>query len=381
MADSNKTEQATPQRQEKAHQDGQVARSRELPGVFALVAVACVAMMITSTAITHWSILFRGVLDEAATGDIVSNGPILYWSMIEVMRWIVPILLGALATSLFTGVAQGGIAFAPKALELKFERFNPVSKLGQIFSPAGLSNLLKSLLPFSIILWIAINAVRSHWQMMAFASSFGLRDFAGFVGSMIYGVAWKSVLVLLAWSGVDYMLTLMKMKSDMKMSKEEIRQESKESNGNPVIKNRIRQLQRQMRRKQSLKAAATATVVITNPTHYAVALRYTPDTPAPIVVAKGQDFLAAKIRQLARDNEIMLVENKPLAQALYKSVEVGNTIPAELYQAVAEVLVIVYRAQADLRKQEAARSSRDASGNSTPPSPTSTSRNQTGRTP
>ena len=178
------------------------------------------------------------------------------------------------------------------------------------------------------------------------------------------------------------MLTLVKMKGDMKMSKQEIKEESKESNGNPAIKNRIRQLQRAMRRKQSIKAAATATVVITNPTHYAVALRYTEDTSAPIVVAKGRDLIAAQIRQLARDNEIMLVENKPLAQALYKSVEVGDSIPFELYQAVAEVLVLVYRAQAELRKQETNRRSRDASGNPLPPQPAASApRTQTSRTP
>jgi flagellar biosynthetic protein FlhB len=380
MADSSKTEQATPRRQEKAREMGQVARSRELPAVLALAALVGVLTMVAPLAITHWSILFRDTLDEASTADITANGPILYWSAVEVLRWIVPLLLGAFAVSLFSGVAQGGINFAPQALELKFERFNPASKLGQIFSPMGLSNLLKSLLPFAVILWISINSIQTHWQAMALASSFGLRDFASFVGGMVFDLAWKASLVLLAWSGVDYMLTLVKMKGDMKMSKQEIKEENKESNGNPAIKSRIRQLQRAMLRKRSLKAAATATVVVTNPTHYAVALRYSDDLAAPIVVAKGADLLAAKIRQLARDNEIMLVENKPLAQALYKSVEVGDSIPAELYQAVAEVLVLVYRAQAEVRKQEASRRSRDASGNPIPAPQNPASRTQTGRT-
>jgi flagellar biosynthetic protein FlhB len=160
-------------------------------------------------------------------------------------------------------------------------------------------------------------------------------------------------------------LTLRKMESDMKMTKQEVRQESKETDGNPVIKSRIRQLQRAMRKKQSLKAAATATVIVTNPTHYAVALRYETDMPAPVVVAKGRNLLAEKIKQLARDNGIMLVENKPLAQALYKSVEVGDSIPAKLYQAVAEILALVFRAQAEVRRSEADRRSRNASGQKT----------------
>jgi len=151
----------------------------------------------------------------------------------------------------------------------------------------------------------------------------------------------------------------------MKMTKQEVRQEYKETDGNPVIKGRIRQLQRAMRKKQSLKAAATATVIVTNPTHFAVALRYETDMPAPVVVAKGKNLLAEKIKQLARDNGIMLVENRPLAQALYKSVEVGDSIPSKLYQAVAEILAMVFRAQAEVRRSEADRRSRNASGQKT----------------
>jgi flagellar biosynthetic protein FlhB len=361
MADDSKTEQATPKRRMKAREEGQVARSRDLPGVFALAAVAGVISLMASTAITHWTTLYRNTLYVAATGNIDSNGPVLFWSAVEVMRWLVPILLAAMALSAFSGLAQGGVNFAPGALALKFERFNPVNKLGQIFSPVGLSNLLKSLIPFGAILWIAIMAVRTHWETMVLASSLGLRVFAGFVGSMVLELTWKAGLVLLCWSAVDYVLTLKKMEGDLKMTKQEVRQEHKETDGNPAIKSRVRQLQRSMRRKV-LQAAATATVVVTNPTHYAIALRYETDMPAPIVVAKGQNLLAEKIKQLAHEHGIMLVENKALAQALYKSVEVGDSIPAKLYQAVAEILALVFRAQAEVRKAETSRSSRNASG-------------------
>jgi flagellar biosynthetic protein FlhB len=365
MADGSKTEQATPKRRDKAREEGQVARSRDLPGVFALAGVAGVSALMAPTAVTHWTSLYRNTLYAAASGDIESNGPVLFWSAFEVMRWIVPILLAAMLLSVLAGLAQGGMNFAPGALALKFDRFNPASKLGQIFSPVGLSNLLKSLLPFGAILWIAMSAVRAHWETMVHASSLGLRPFASLVGSMVLELTWKSGLVLLAWSVVDYVLTMRKMDSDMKMTKQEVKQEYKETDGNPVIKSRIRQLQRAMRKKQSLQAAATATVIVTNPTHYAVALRYLTDMPAPVVVAKGRDLLAEKIKQLARDNGIMLVENKPLAQALYKSVEVGDSIPAKLYQAVAEILALVFRAQAEVRKGEAERRSRNASGQKT----------------
>ena len=362
MADGSKTEQATPKRRTKAREDGQVARSRDLPGVLALAAVTGVMVLMAPTAVTHWTTLYRNTLYAAASGDIESNGPVLFWTAVEVMRWIVPILLAAMAVSVFAGVAQGGINFAPGALALKFDRFNPASKVGQIFSPVGLSNLLKSLLPFGAILWIAVSSVRAHWETMVHASSLGLRPFASLVGTMVLELTWKAGLVLVAWSAVDYVLTLKKMDGDMKMTKEEVRREYKETDGNPVIKSRIRQLQRAMRKKQSLQAAATATVIVTNPTHYAIALRYLTDMPAPVVVAKGKNLLAEKIKQLARDNGIMLVENKPLAQALYKSVEVGDSIPGKLYQVVAEILALVFRAQAEVRRGEAERRSKNASG-------------------
>jgi flagellar biosynthetic protein FlhB len=374
MADGNKTEQATPKRRDKAREQGQVARSRELPGVFALAAVAGVITLMAPTAVTHWTALFRNTLYAAASGNIESNGPVLFWSAVEVMRWIVPILMAGMMGSLLVGFSQGGFNFAPGALALKFDRFNPASKLGQIFSPVGLSNLLKSLLPFGAILWVTINTIRAHWETMTHASSLGLRPFASFEGSMILDLTWKSGLILLVWSVVDYVLTLKKMDSDMKMTKQEVRQEYKETDGNPVIKSRIRQLQRAMRKKQSLQAAATATVIVTNPTHYAVALRYLPDMTAPVVVAKGRNLLAEKIKQLARDNGIMLVENRPLAQALYKSVEVGDSIPSKLYQAVAEILALVFRAQAEVRRSETERRSRNASGEKTEGAPGSSTR-------
>jgi len=364
MANGNKTEEATPRRRDKAREKGQVARSRELPGIMALAAVVGVIMLIAPSAVTHWTSLYRNVLN-AASGDLSTNGPILFWAGVEVMRWIVPALVAGMAVSVFAGLAQGGVNFAPEALSLQFDRLNPGNKLSQIVSPMGLSNLLKSLLPFTAILWICINAIRTHWKAITCASSLGLKPFASFVGSIALEMMWKSGFVLLAWSVVDYFLVLRKMESDLKMTKQEVREEYKETDGNPLIKSRVRQLQRSMRQRPSLEAALTATVVVTNPTHYAVALRYLPEMSAPVVVAKGMNLLAEKIKQLAHEHEIMLIENRPLAQALYKGVEVGDSIPAELYQAVAEILAMVYRAQAELRRSEAERRSRNASGQRT----------------
>jgi len=362
MADESKTEKATAKQRRLAREKGQVARSRELSSVLAMAGMLGALAIISQGSITHWTSFYRNVLDEAAVGNIEANGPVLSWSTVEVFRWILPALSAALVMAVAAGAAQGGLTFAPGALELKFDRFNPASKLGQIFSPIGLSNLMKSLLPFGAIVWIGVGDIRAHWQMITHASYMSFRLFAMLITDMAFSVTWKSGIVMLAWSGVDYLLTWRKSESDLKMSKQQVKEEFKESEGNPASKNRMRRVRMQMRRKQSLKAAATATVVVTNPTHYAVALRYTPDMVAPVVVAKGLNLLAEEIKRLAIENGIMLMENKPLAQALYKSVEVGDTIPSRLYQAVADILVIVFKAQAEVRQQEARRRNRNASG-------------------
>jgi flagellar biosynthetic protein FlhB len=173
------------------------------------------------------------------------------------------------------------------------------------------------------------------------------------IGSILLELCWKSGLILLIWAGVDFMLLWLKNEGDLKMSRQDIKDELRQSEGNPESKARVRRLQKQSRRRRMLRAAETATVIITNPTHYAVALRYEVNMKAPIVVAKGLDNLAAKIKEIAWRMDIPLIENRPLAQALYKTVEVGDPIPSALYHAVAEILVLIYKAQAEVKSREA----------------------------
>ena len=364
MADETKTEQATPQRRRKAREQGNIARSREFPGVLAMAGVVWALMLLARGAAEHWTTLYRELLDAAVNQGIEANGPVLYWAGLEVLRWMSPVLLAGFALALAAQWAQGGITIAPAALAIKPERMNPASRLGQIFSVAGLNNLLKSLLPFSVMAWVGVSTLASQWQAMVHASSVSPRTFAGFLGSVALSIGWKCGLVLLVWSAVDYGLTWRKTENDLKMSRQDIKDEMKQSDGNPVIKARVRRVRNQMRRRRALKATATATVVVTNPTHYAVALRYEPAMAAPIVVAKGLDLLAQQIKALAVEHNIPMMENRPLAQALYKSVEEGDAIPSALYQAVADILVLVFRAQAEVRAQEAARRARNASGGS-----------------
>jgi flagellar biosynthesis protein FlhB len=355
MADQNKTEKPTPRHRQKAREQGQVTRSRELSGALAMAAVAGVLWFMGRSAVPHWTLYFRNVLESASSDSIEANGPLLFWTSIEAIRWVYPLMLAALAVALVTGFAQGGFVFAPGALAPKPERLSPANKLKQMVSLTAVSTILKSLLPFSAIGWIGYATVRSHWGEILLSSYVDARHFTALVGGIIVEISWKSCLVLLAWSLVDYAFLYFKGESDLKMSREDIKEEMKQSDGNPQNKARIRKLQRSARRRQMLKATESATVVITNPTHYAVALRYEVTMAAPVVVAKGLDTLAQKIKEVAWLKDIPVMENRPLAQALYKGVEVGDPIPAALYHAVAEILVLVYKAQAEVRQREAQR--------------------------
>jgi len=352
MADSNKTEKPTPHRRDKARKQGQVARSRDLSSALGLAGAGAVLLWLGHESVARWGDLLRRSLNVGASGQLTSTGPLLLWSSVEVLRAMVPVLSASLVLAVAGGVMQGGMVFAGEALAPKFERLSPAKKLQQMFSLAGLSGLLKSLLPFGAILFFGVQVLQSHWEALQRASFLDLHAFSDFLLELLLEVGWKSALILLAWSGIDYFLTWRKMEGDLRMTRQELRDDFKETEGNLQIKARIRRIQRSLRRQQLLKATETATVVVTNPTHYAVALRYEMEMEAPVVVAKGRDLLAQRIKDVARWQGIPAMENPPLAQALYRAVEVGQAIPAKLYTAVAEILVLVYQAQAKVRQQQ-----------------------------
>jgi flagellar biosynthesis protein FlhB len=351
MADSSKTEKATPQKRKKAREQGQVARSRELSNALAWGGgLALVAWQVPNIA-RQWRGLLQNTLDLSVDQSLTPGGPLFFWVSCAVLRWVVPVVVTAWVLSVAGGLAQGGLIFAPEALQFKPERMNPAGKLKQMVSLAGLSGILKSLLPFGAIVWIGISTLTRHWETIVRASDLGVRTYAAFLVSVMGELVWKSGLVLLGWAGVDYLLIRQKHEGDLKMSRQDMKDEAKQTEGNPLIKVRIRRLQRSMRRRQMLRETEKASVVITNPTHFAIALRYEMAMEAPVVIAKGRDFLAQEIKEVARWHEIPILENPPLAQALYRTVEVGRPIPAALYAAVAEILAFVFRSQARARQQ------------------------------
>ena len=345
MADGDKTERATPRRREKAREQGRVARSRELSGALIAFTGLLVVLWISGSQLERWRASWRSWTQLAWQSDFNLGTPVLSWVSIAAIRWFVPPLALIWILATVTSMAQGGLVFSAEALAPNFERLSPAKKLGQMFSLSGLAPAAKSLIPFSVLLYLGIDLLARDWQLLMRSAQMPASLIGQFAYQRAFEICWKSTLVLLVWSGIDYLLQRQKLERDLRMTKQELRDEYKETDGNPTVKGRLRRLQRQMRRRRMLKDVERATVVVTNPTHFAVALEYRPEMAAPVVVAKGLNALAEQIKQVARWHEIPIAENPPLAQALYRSVEIGQAIPAKLYAAVAEILAFIFRAR------------------------------------
>ena len=351
MADQNKTEKATPRRRQKAREKGQVARSRDLiAGLGTMTVVLLLAWQLPAFR-DDWRSFFRQVLNAAASHPdqllpVWRNDLLLYRGVAITagVSWLV---------ACAAGVAQGGLVFAPSAMAPNLNRLNPASRLEQLFSLAAFSRLLKSLLPTAAILYLAVGSLSRDWTRFPALLHGSASGVVSFVALRLFEVAWKSALVLLVWSAADYLFERWRHENELKMSRQDLRDEFKETEGNPAVKMRIRRLQRQARRRRMLKDVERAAVVITNPTEFAIALEFNMEMEAPVVVAKGRNLLAQQIRDIALWHNIPLVENPPLAHALYRAVEIGQAIPPKLYAVVAEILAAIWRAQA--RAQQSAR--------------------------
>jgi flagellar biosynthesis protein FlhB len=350
----NRTERATPKRRTKAAEEGQVLRSRDLVATITLLAVVFVLAWHPQMWIGRWQTYFARVLDSSIRSDWAGGGTeALGWTTLAVAQWIAPIFGVAFVAAVASTLAQGGFNFTARPLSPNWARLNPVSNIQHLFTLAVLSRLLRSLIPAGAIFYLAFRLLVKDAPVMLHAARLPSRSALAILGNISYTLAWQSGMVLLAWSAVDYVLQRQTFEKSLRMTKQEVRQENKDNEGNPLVKGRVRRLRREMMRRSLQKKMQQATAVITNPTHYAVALEYRPATmAAPVVVAKGRNLIAQKIKELARWNEVPIVENPPLAQALYKAAEVDQMIPPNLYAAVAEILAFLYRAQ--MRMQAAA---------------------------
>jgi flagellar biosynthetic protein FlhB len=346
VADESRTEQATPRRRQRARREGDVPRSRELPAALALMTLVLFLWWYPQNWRDDWRVLLERTLTSAAHSDMAAGTPVLSWVAWRICVWAAPSLAMTWLVALAGSFALGGFVVAPTALAPKPQRLNPANNLKKLFSLGGLQGLLKSLIPSAFVLYIALAIMIRDWGQILQMCRVGVRPSLAWMLSRIFEISWKGGLVFILWSGFDLLLARMNFERQLRMTRQEVREDFKEMEGHPAIRGRIRRLQREMRRRRMLRDVARATVVVTNPNEYAVALEYKPETmAAPVVVAKGRNLLAQKIKREARWHGIPMVENPPLAQALYRATEVGQTIPAKLYTAVAEILAFIYRTQ------------------------------------
>jgi flagellar biosynthesis protein FlhB len=354
MADKG-TEQATPLRKKKARERGDSVHSRELLSAMAMLGGVVVLGALSNGFVSSWAKMYSGSLRSARVGlngvDSPGGEELL---IVTVRQLLLPALLpvglvlaASFAGALVSGVAQsGGVQINPEAMKLKFAKLNPVTNLGNLFSLRSATRVAKSLVPAAVMVvlgWGALKALIIPMPVMSL-----VRLPATF--STAYGLALDAAWVTLAWSGLDYAIEWRSWNQRLKMSKQEMREEMRDAMGNPQIKAKVRQIQRAMRKRKVKADMSRASVVITNPTHYAVALEFSFETmSAPTVLAKGRDLLAAEIREEARWAGIPIIENPPLARSLYKMVEPGQSIPFELYAAVAGILAYLYRQKVEER--------------------------------
>ena len=347
------TEAASAQKKQKAKEKGDSVRSRELLSALAMLAGVLVLGVVTTTFVHDWRTVFEQSLESAAVRDMDSDQRWVAAARKMLAPALVPVCLvmaASFAAALGAGVAQGGgLAIHPNALELKFSKMNPGTNLSNMFSLRSATRIVKSLVPAAAMVvfgWIAVKALMVPMPVMSM-----MRLPKAF--STSYGLALDAAWLTLAWSGLDYTVEWMAWNKRLKMTKQEVKDEVKQAMGNPQVKARIRQVQNAMRRRRVKADISRASVVITNPTHYAVALEFSFETmSAPTVLTKGRNLHALEIREEAQWAGVPLIENPPLARSLYKAVEPGQSIPFDLYAAVAGILAFLYRQKVEEKVRE-----------------------------
>ncbi|MDN7880300.1 flagellar biosynthesis protein FlhB [Burkholderia aenigmatica] len=345
-SDLDKTEAATPRRREKAREEGQVARSRELASFALLAAGFYGAWLLAGPSGGHLQAMLRGAFtfDRATAFDTNRMLSAAGSASLEGFAALLPLLALTGLAALLAPMALGGWLISQKTFELKFDRLNPISGLGRIFSIQGPIQLGMSLAKTLVVGGIGGIAIwRSKDELLALATQplgVALPDALHLV-AVCCGTTVAGMLVVAA---LDVPYQLWQYNKKLRMTKEEVKREHRENEGDPHVKGRIRQQQRAIARRRMMAAVPKADVVVTNPTHFAVALQYTDgEMRAPKVVAKGVNLVAARIRELAAEHNVPLLEAPPLARALYHNVELEREIPGSLYSAVAEVLAWVYQ--------------------------------------
>ena len=344
FAGDDKTEEPTAKKRADAKKKGQVGRSTDMNAAFVLLMGFFIIKLlwenIYQKIAAYTTYVFSHLNQPVDTENIIR----IFIGIIELLaQTALPVMIAILAIGLAVNFFQVGLNFNTEAIGFKLDKLNPINGFGRIFSKRSLMELVKSLMKIAIIGFFLYDFLIDHLMEMPQFIYFDLPTSLAQISDIIFKMAFEVIGVIMIVGFMDYAYQKWQTTQDLKMSKQEVKDEMKQSEGDPQIKGKIKQKQRQMAMSRMMQEVPKADVIVTNPTHFAVALKYEKGMVAPQIVAKGQDLVARRIKEIANENRVPIVENKPLARALYASTQVGDMVPAELYQAVAEVLAYVYR--------------------------------------
>ncbi|GAB6988929.1 flagellar biosynthesis protein FlhB [Paenibacillus pini] len=341
-----KTEKATPKKRQDSRKKGQVAKSQDLSGAVVLLSSFFTLLMFGGYLRERLVHLFTDVLTNRLNTEIsISNVMSLLMKYgIQILLMLAPLFISAIVMGLAANMLQVGFMITGDPLTPRFSKINPIKGFKNIFSMRSLVEFAKSIFKLTIIGFLVYQTLWGALAGISKLSEVNIEKSFHFVASLTLNLGLKIGVALFVLAVLDFLYQKYEFEKSIKMSKQDIKDEYKKMEGDPMIKGKIRERQRRMAMQRMMQEVPKADVIITNPTHFAVALKYEgSQMEAPQIVAKGQDFVALRIKEIAKENGVITMENKPLARALYQRAEIGDSIPADLFQAVAEVLAYVYK--------------------------------------
>lgn len=343
----SKTEPASPKRVRETEEKGQFANSKELTSAFILMAAIGAFTLAGKQSTLRMMGIWRFLFSQAYAAQLTPEE--LYRLLTLVFDQVIKILAPLLLTFMVAGVIANliqtqGLKFSLNPLTPKFSKLNPLKGVTRLFSKNSVVELIKSLFKIGVLGFIGYSAIKGRFDQIPGLGGLSVGQILLFMGDVLLEILWSALIFMIFLALVDYAFQIFRHGESIKMTKQEVKQERKETEGDPLLRQRVRSAQLEMMRRRMMSAVPEADVVVTNPTHISVALKYDREkTAAPAVVAKGRGHVAEKIREIAEKHRVPLVEDKPLAKTLYQTVDVGQTIPANLYKALAEILAYVYQ--------------------------------------
>ncbi len=349
----DKTEKATPKKREDARKKGQVLKSQEVNTAVTMVAMFAAISMFAASILRGVIELLTSYLGSGFELELTMTGvqQMMSHAIGSLFSNMLPMMLVAVVVGVLVNIVQVGFLFTAASIKPKFSKINPMQGFKRIFSMRSVVEMLKAVLKIAVVGFVVYSEYMNNFPQFPNLMGYSVATGGQAVFDMCMSVGFKASIVLIIIGVADFMYQWFDYEKNLRMTKQEIKDEYKMIEGDPKVKGKIKEKQREIAMKRMMADVPDADVVITNPTHYAVALRYDEQkSPSPMVVAKGQDLVAQRIKDRAREAGVEIVENKPVAQALYLTVDIGQSIPEDMFQAVAEILAFVYNKRSDERR-------------------------------